>query len=289
MSIGVATKTVQVGLIGAGIELSRSPALHMEEGRRQGLAYHYELLDLAALGAGVEALPRLIGEAERQGFAGLNITHPCKRVVIEHLDELSDDARALGAVNTVVLRGGKRVGYNTDWSGFADGFRRGLPGARLDRVVVVGAGGGGAAVSHAVLTMGCPTLTVFDLVAERAENLAAQLAHSFPDRTVAAGRDLAATMTTADGLIHASPTGMSSHPGLPLSTDLLRPERWVADIVYFPLETELIRAARAAGCRVLDGGNMAVFQACGAFRLFTGIEPDRERMLRHFASMARAA
>ena len=93
-------------------------------------------------------------------------------------------------------------------------------------------------------------------------------------------------MAAADGLINCTPTGMAKYPGLPLPAALLRPALWVAEIVYFPLETELLRAARALGCRTLDGGGMAVFQAVGAFRLFTGIEPDAGRMLRHFAAMA---
>ena len=97
--------------------------------------------------------------------------------------------------------------------------------------------------------------------------------------------ELAPRVEAADGLVHATPTGMAAHPGLPLPAELLRPELWVADIVYRPLETELVRAARAAGCQVLDGGGMAVFQAVDAFRLFTGIEPDADRMLAHFADL----
>ena len=92
-------------------------------------------------------------------------------------------------------------------------------------------------------------------------------------------------MQDAVGLIHATPTGMGKHPGLPLPADLLRPAMWVAEIVYFPLETELLRTARALGCRTLDGSGMAVYQAAEAFRLFTGITPDAARMRRHFESM----
>ncbi len=280
-----ALRQVRVGLIGSGIENSRSPALHMEEGRRQGLAYTYELIDLSAMGLGVDDLPRLIGDAEARGFAGLNITHPCKQAVIEYLDELSPDARALSAVNTVVLRGGKRIGHNTDWSGFAAAFRRGLPGARLNEVVVIGAGGGGAAVSHAAMTLGAGRITVFDLLAERASALVRQLRKNFPDRESQIGSDIWAAMAAANGLIHASPTGMSTHPGMPLPEGAIEAQHWVADIVYVPLDTPLISAARTRGARTLDGGDMAVFQACGAFELFTGLVPDRERMLHHFASM----
>jgi shikimate dehydrogenase len=93
-------------------------------------------------------------------------------------------------------------------------------------------------------------------------------------------------LAQADGLIHATPVGMAAHPGLPLPAALLRADLWVADVVYRPLETELLRRARELGCRTLDGGGMAVFQAAGSFALFTGVEPDRERMLADFAELA---
>jgi shikimate dehydrogenase len=107
-------------------------------------------------------------------------------------------------------------------------------------------------------------------------------------RAVVVG-DLAAEVAAADGLVNCTPVGMAKLPGTPLPVALLRPALWVAEIVYFPLETELLRAARAIGCRTLDGGGMAVFQAVGAFRLFTGLEPDAARMQRHFAAMSAAA
>ena len=279
-----------VGLIGAGIQASRSPALHEQEGAEQGLRTIYKLIDLEQLGVGPEALPALLLAAQRMGFAGLNITHPCKQCVLPLLDELSPDARALGAVNTVVLRDGRSVGHNTDWWGFAESFRRFLPDVALGRAVQLGAGGAGAAVAHAALTLGVRTLTLFDTDRARAGRLAAALCDRFGSARARAGADLAEAMGAADGLIHCTPTGMSGHPGLPLAEDLLRPALWVAEIVYFPLETELLRTARGRGCRTLSGGGMAVFQAAEAFRLFTGIAPDAERMLRHFdAMMARAA
>ncbi len=277
--------SILVGLIGAGIQASRTPAMHEREGAEQGLRYSYRLIDLDKLGAGADALPDLIANAERDGFAGLNITYPCKQLVIPLLTELSTDARVLGAVNTVVLRDGQRVGHNTDWWGFAESFRRGMAGAKLDRAVQLGAGGAGAAVAHAALTLGIGHLTIFDIEQGRAEQTAAGLALRFGEGRVAAGADLPNAIEQADGLIHATPTGMVKLPGLPLPAALLRPQLWVAEIVYFPLETELLRTARQLGCRTLNGGGMAVFQAVEAFRLFTGITPDAERMSRHFASM----
>lgn len=274
-----------VGLIGAGIQASRTPAMHMREGEAQGFRYEYRLIDLEQRGLGADALPELIAEAEREGYAGLNITYPCKQRVIPLLTELSEDARALGAVNTVVLRDGRRVGHNTDWWGFAESFRRGLPDVRRERVVQLGAGGAGVAVAHAALKLGVGRLAILDIEPQRAATLVQDLNARFGEgRTLVIG-DLAAEMAQADGLIHATPTGMKKFPGLPLPASLLRPAHWVAEIVYFPLETELLRVARGLGCRCLDGGGMAVFQAVEAFRLFTGVAPDAQRMRTHFDSM----
>ncbi|WP_106796331.1 shikimate dehydrogenase [Rhizobium sp. H4] len=278
-------KPLKAGLIGSGIQASLTPAMHMKEGAAQGLDYDYELIDLLKLNASPADLARLIGDAEARGLAGLNITHPCKQLVIPLLDELSPEARALGAVNTVVLKDGRRFGHNTDWWGFAESFRRGMPQADLSSAVQLGAGGAGVATAYAILTLGLKRLTVFDREHERAVYLAETMSALFPGASVAAGNDLEAPMNGASGLIHATPTGMAKYPGVPLPPELLEPGHWVAEIVYFPLETELLRQARQRGCRTLDGGGMAVFQAVGAFRLITGREPDAGRMLAHFKTM----
>ena len=278
-----------VGLIGEGIQASRTPPMHEHEGDAQGLRYMYKTIDLTRLGVGVEALPDLLQAAERMGFAGLNITHPCKQAVIPLLHELSEDARALGAVNTVVLRDGKRVGHNTDLYGFAENFRRNMAEARRERVVQMGAGGAGSAVAYALMTLGVGRLTVVDVDPARARGVAEGLCRHFgPDRA-AAGTDVAAAVAAADGLVNTTPIGMDKYPGLPVPAEVLRPDLWVAEIVYFPLETELLRRARALGARTLDGGGMAVFQAVEAFRLFTGIAPDPGRMARRFEELGGAA
>lgn len=278
-------KPLKAGLIGSGIQASLTPAMHMEEGAAQGLDYDYELIDLVKLNASPADLPRLVADAEARGLAGLNITHPCKQLVIALLDELSPEARALGAVNTVVLKDNRRFGHNTDWWGFAESFRRGLPQADLSSAVQLGAGGAGVATAYAILTLGLKKLTVFDREHERAVDLAETMSALFPNASIAAGSDLEAAMNDASGLIHATPTGMAKYPGTPLPPELLERRHWVAEIVYFPLETELLRQARQRGCRTLDGGGMAVFQAVGAFRLITGREPDAGRMLAHFKTM----
>jgi shikimate dehydrogenase len=279
------TSSILLGLVGAGILASRTPALHEHEGDAQGVRTLYRIIDLPSLGLDAGALPEIVRAAEMLGFAGLNVTHPCKQAVIPLLTELSADAAALGAVNTVVFKDGKRIGHNTDWFGYAEAFRRNLPGADLADVVQVGAGGAGAAVAHALLTMGVARLSIVDVDPARAAGLAEAAGLRFPGATVRACVDVAADVAGATGLVNCTPIGMDAHPGLPVPEAVLHAGLWVSEIIYFPLETALLRAARALGCRTIGGGGMAVFQAVEAFRLFTGLVPDAGRMQRHFAEM----
>ncbi len=277
---------VLLGLIGAAIGLSRSPALYQGECAAQGVACLYRLIDLDTLGLTVEALPELLTSAERLGFAGLNITYPCKQAVLALMDEVAPDAQALGAVNTVVLRGGRRVGHNTDWSGYAEGFRAGMRGVRLQRVAQFGAGGAGAAVAYALLSLGVERLSLIDTDPTRAEAARAQLAARFGAARVLVATDPQAATADADGIVNATPVGMAKFPGTSFPTAWLRPAHWVSEIIYFPLETALLSAARALGCRTLDGSAMNVFQAAEALLLFTGLAPDTGRMRGFFDAAA---
>lgn len=276
---------VLAGLIGAGIQASRTPALHEREGAAQGLNYLYRLIDLDQLKLDSSALEELLTAAEYMGFTGLNITFPCKQAILPLLDELSAEARGIGAVNTVVLKHGRRVGHNTDCLGFAEGFRRGLADASRQQVVQMGAGGAGAAVAHALLSEGVAQLTIFDVEPERAQALVDNLNQHFAGRPARCGHDLQSAMGQACGLVNTTPMGMAKLPGMPVPRALLRADLWVAEIVYFPLETELLREARALGCRTLNGATMAVFQAVKAFELFSGVVPDAQRMIGHFNSL----
>ncbi len=279
-----------VGLVGTGIAPSLSPALHERAADELGLRYLYRRIDLDELDLPATAVGDLLDTARTVGFRGLNITHPCKQLVIKHLDDLSPEAEALGAVNTVLFEHGKAFGHNTDTSGFAEAIRRGLPTQRRHRTVLIGAGGAGSAVGHALLGMGAATVDVFDTDSERAATLAGSLRDRFgPYRATShQPAELTDRLRGANGLVNATPTGMWSHPGTPVPDELLRPDLWVADVVYRPLDTELVTAASAIGCPVLTGGLMAVFQAAHAFELFTGHEPDTDRMLRHFDELVTA-
>ena len=275
-------RTLLCGLIGAGIQRSLAPALQEEEARQQGIRLHYQLIDIDAAGVGPEALPTLIEAARVMGYAGLNITFPCKQLVIPLLDALSEEARAIGAVNTVVRDGSRLVGHNTDGSGWSWGFRRALPKADLSRVVLLGAGGAGSACADAVLRLGAEQLTIVDVEPARAAALAGRLNDHFASGRASAGTDVAAALRDATGLIQATPVGMAKLPGMPFPEQLLRPSMWLSEVVYVPLETQLLMAARRLGCATADGGHMNVGQAVGGFKLFTGLDADVARMDAHF-------
>nr|QRV62346.1 shikimate 5-dehydrogenase [Verrucosispora sp.] len=268
-----------IGLIGTDVHGSLSPALHEAEADRRGIRLFYRTVDVReAVAAGV-ALPELVRSAPALGFTGLNVTHPCKQQVVPLMDRLSPEAAALGAVNTVTFTGAGAMGHNTDWWGFAMSLDHELPDARRDRVLLLGAGGAGAAVGHALLHTGTMSLYVTDSIPQRADELATAFNDRFGPGRATAVDATQRTASEVDGIVNATPVGMAQSPGMPLPAEQLRPGVWVADIIYRPLETALLAAARAAGCRTLNGVGMLAFQAAAGFRLFTGVEPDPVRML----------
>ncbi|GAA1907076.1 shikimate dehydrogenase [Nocardioides lentus] len=281
-----------VGLVGTGVRPSLTPALHMAEAAAQGLSYVYRPIDLLEHDLAPASIGDLLDQARVFGFDALNVTHPCKQLVLAHLDEVDPVAAGLGAVNTVLLRAdGTTVGHNTDTTGFETAVRTHLPDADLTEVVMLGAGGAGAAVAAGLARLGVEHLVVVDVDEDRATRLAHDLALRHPAvRADGASPDkLPVLMDAATGLVHCTPTGMAEHPGLPLDATLLHGDAFVADIVYRPLRTALLDAAEAAGCRTLDGGHMAVGQAVDAFRLITSLEPDVERMSRHLRDLVARA
>jgi shikimate dehydrogenase len=275
--------SVLIGLVGEGIQQSHAPLLHQREADRQGIRLLYTTIDSRELGLAPGDLPALLRWARTLGYRGLNVTHPFKQAVVGHLDELRGVAAVLGAVNTVVFEGGTTCGYNTDAPGFRSSFWRSFADAPRDRVVQLGAGGAGAAVAHALLTLGVAQLTLVDADVTRAGRLASTLAKEFgADRITASTREsLSGLLAKANGVVNATPVGMAHHPGSPVPEADLRADMWVADIVYRPVDTTLLRAARAIGAPTLHGGSMSVYQATAAFELFTGRPADTEAMLAH--------
>jgi shikimate dehydrogenase len=259
--------------------------LHEQEARALGMALTYELFDFKVLGLAEDALGPFLRRLRDQGYSGVNVTHPYKQAVMPVLDSVDEVAALVGAVNTVALRDGRLAGYNTDISGFRDSFVQGLPGASLKRVLQLGAGGAGGAVACALLSLGAVRLEILDIRRERAEELAARLRPRFPDSQIVVRNVTSRDTAGLSGVVNTTPIGMAGHPGSPIDESRLDSSMWVVDVVYFPLETQLLRQARLLGCRVLDGSGMVIRQAAQAFQILTGREPDTMRMAHSFHQM----
>ena len=275
---------IRLGLVGEGIGASRTPAMHEAEARAQGIDLRYDLIDTAALPPPERDLGPLLARLRAEGYAGINVTHPFKQAVLAHLDAASPEVGRIGAANTVLFADGRLIGHNTDHWGFARSLAEGLPGAPMAEVLLLGAGGAGAAMAPALLAHGAGRLWLHDARAEAAAALAARLTAAFGPGCAALTADPGAQAAGVDGIVNATPMGMAAHPGLPLPDAALLARHWVAEAVYFPLETALLRLARDRGCRTLDGSGMAVFQAVRAFELFTGRPADPRRMRATFDS-----
>jgi len=278
---------ILVGLIGANIGKSLSPALHEDACAEAGLRGHYHLMDLDLLpGRTLESLLHAVCTA---GFAGTNVTYPCKEAVLPLLDEVSPEARQIGAVNTVTVDGaGRTCGYNTDRIGFRSAFEETFGGeaARGKTVLLVGAGGAGRAVAFALLDLGAEVVLIYDTDMERAGRLADALGSGFGAGRSRAVGNVASAMAVSAGVVNATPVGMLGMPGIPVPLDTVAGHHWVADVIYTPLETRLVEGARAKGCRVMGGAGMCVHQAAEAFLLFTGRAADVARMRRVFVEAA---
>jgi shikimate dehydrogenase len=261
------------GLIGAPIAQSASPAMHERAAGALGIRCHYQLIEVA--GADQARLRALLDGVRDFGFAGVNVTFPYKEAVVPLLDELSPDARAVGAVNTVVVREGRLVGYNTDASGFERAVERLVATSHRGPVALVGAGGVGKAIAFALANLGVAELAIFDADQTKATQLVSQLRGRLVVRVAV---DVGDVLQRAVGVINGTPVGMLPDRGSPVPDALLHRDLWVADAVYSPLWTPLLLAAKARGCEVMTGRELAIYQAADAFELFTGLRPSTAEM-----------
>lgn len=278
--------TFQFGLIGDGITNSLTPPMHEIEGHNLGLSVVDHPIDTDKLKLGVDELPQILDWMESLGYDASNVTHPFKQAIIPLLDEISQRARDLQAVNCVKFEGGKRIGHNTDWCGFQHSIERQLPEAVHDRVTLMGAGGAGSAVCYALLLMGAEHVDVYEVVEDKRDEMVNRMKGIYGSDRVDAAPDLGESIKNSQGLVNATPVGMTVHGGgTPAPKELLRPELWVADCVYLPINTPLLTDARSIGCRTIDGGGMAVGQCAEAFEIFTGVKPDEDRMHEAFLEL----
>lgn len=284
----IVRRAMLIGLIGEGVTPSLTPPMHELEGARHDIGYVYRTIDLA-VGQGSPAyVGELLAAARRLGFNGLNITHPIKQTVIPLIDDLAPSARLVGAVNTVVFDGDTAIGHNTDVTGFGAAFEESLGDAPRRRVILLGAGGAGAAVVSALVGLDVEDLIIVDADSHRSDALAKTVEAQGGRARTAPLDQLSTLMPDADGIVNATPMGMAAHPGVAIDLDLLNADHFVADIVYRPAETALLAGARERGCRVMSGLGMAMHQAADAFEIFTGEPADRRAMLADLKSLVAA-
>ena len=276
---------VLIGLIGANIMGSLSPALFADAFAAAGIDGFYHLIDVDHMPE--RRLAQFLDAIRAAGFAGANITYPFKQEVIALLDAVDPEAAQTGAINTVAIApDGRTTGYNFDRRGWRHSFEEtfGRDGAQGASVVLIGAGGAGRAVAFALLDLGAARLAIHDRDGARATALKNDLAKHYGASRCRLASDLAGDIAAADGVINATQVGMRGFPGNPVPVSALSAAHWCADVVYTPIETAFIQAATAKGCRVMTGGGMCVHQAVEAFRLFTGVEPDLARLHCAFAT-----
>ncbi len=267
---GIDGTTTIVGLIGDAVRGSLSPRFQNAAFAALGLNWCYVTFQVSRdrLETALRGLPAL-------GIAGANVTVPHKEAVLAYVDDVTDDARLVGAVNTIRVEGDRMVGHNTDTAGMLDALTRdgGLV-MHGQRAAVVGAGGAARAAVFALAGAGVPAVTIINRNWDRAAALADAVRRAFRcavDAVPLDGTAVTSALRSATLLVQATTMGGGAQRALsPIPHTVLHPGLFVMDMVYNPEETALLREARAAGCRTLGGLPMLVYQGARAFEIWTG-------------------
>ncbi len=274
MNIEGTTKIV--GVIGYPIKHSASPVMHNAAFKSLGLDYVY---------LPFEVRPGRIGEAAKAltslGMVGINVTIPHKETIRPYLNEISREAELIGAVNTVVVRDDKLIGYNTDGQGFIASLREdGKDTVKGKTLLVLGAGGAAKAVVTQAALEGAGKILVIDKFKEKAEQIVHNLGKNIPSGKAQAVplEELKTKLREADFLINATPVGMNPDDPLIIDPGWLSSSLLVFDLVYNLGETKLMKAAREKGCRVVGGLGMLAHQGAISFQLWTGKEAPLQVM-----------
>ncbi len=256
------------GVMGWPVMHSRSPMLHNHWIAEHGLKGSYVPLAISP-----EALPDALRALRPLGFAGCNLTIPHKQQAMQVVDEIDDVGRRIGAISCVVVRpDGSLAGSNNDCYGFIEHLRQSVPAwqAAAGPAVVLGAGGGARAVCYALAQAGVPEVRLVNRSAARAQALAEEFGSPIKAIAWESRND---AMEGARLVVNTTSLGMVGQPPLDLSLERLPREAIAYDIVYVPLETPFLAAARARGNRTVDGLGMLLHQAVPAWRAWFGIEP----------------
>lgn len=263
------------GVIGWPLTHTRSPVLHGYWLKKYSLAGSYARIAIAPENFAAEF--RNLG---RLGYVGVNVTIPYKESALRQCDELDANAARLGAVNTIVIRNGRFYGSNTDGFGFMENLRNGAPDWSPGKgpAIILGAGGAARAVVAALQDAHVPLIKIFNRSRDRAQSIASDLGG---DILAGDWKDRSEALLDANLLVNCSSLGMRDQPPLEIALDHLPVQALVNDIVYTPLQTDLLRAAQARGNRCVDGLGMLLHQARPGFAAWFGVMPEVDDALRN--------
>jgi shikimate dehydrogenase len=270
-------RRLKLGLIGVGIEKSRSPELHLLAGHLCGIDITYDLLPLES--PEQERFDKTFSECMAQGYCAVNVTHPFKERAAEVVNIESEQVQKIGAVNTVRFSSEiEPQGFNTDYTGFKRTFESRFPGQPPGKVAIVGAGGVGRAIAFGLLDLHAEEIRLFDQEAAKSESLAIAL-RTQTDSPILICRTLEEAVIEVDGIINATPIGMHNHPGTPIPRFLIEAQSWVFDAVYTPVETHFFLDSMDAGLEILSGYELFFYQGVEAFEIFSGVRVDESLLL----------
>jgi len=273
--------TIRLGLIGDNIAASRAPDLHHAAARLCGIDVIYERLVPRDLGL---AFDDVVARARRDGFLGLNITHPYKERVVHFVTVEDPNVKVIGACNTVLF-GEPSIGFNTDYTGYIAAFRGQFGNKLPGEVAMAGCGGAGKAVAFALADLGAKSLTLFDTDMQKSGAVAAALKQQHARMPVFVAPSLQDACEGADGLVNCTPLGMVGYGGNAFDRIRIKGRAWICDAVYTPVETEFLRQGRSDGVEILSGYELFLYQGIHAFRLFTGYQVDAGELRRALAEL----
>lgn len=265
-------RRLKLGLIGGNIRQSRAPELHRLCGELTGIEVTYDLIIPADLGKDFDAA---FEQCRSSGLRGVNVTYPYKEHAAAMVTIPDRHVRQIGSVNTVVFEEPGPKGHNTDYSGFIAGYRSVFGDMPPGVVTLVGAGGVGRAIAFGLVSLGARGLHLVDREATKVDSLTEALQAAVNGSVaVEIFGDVADAVRGADGIVNATPLGMTGYPGTAVPLSLLGGQSWAFDAVYTPVETVFIQGARSAGLSILSGYELFFFQGVHAFELFAGTRPD---------------
>lgn len=271
----ITSKTLLTGLLGHPVGHSKSPLMHNAAMKQEGLDMVYLAFDVEPCNVkkAIEGLKAL-------NYSGVNVTIPHKESVMEHLDGLSEEAKYIGAVNTIINRNGKLIGDNTDGRGFMQSLKNESFDVVDKKVLLIGAGGAAKAVATKLLLEGVSSIGISEIDKTKGMQLVDHLNSLGKGRKALFVEELKKNAIESNLIINCTPVGMKESDPLLLTEKEMNSEQLVFDLIYNPSKTKLLQEAEKKGAKILNGLGMLVYQGALSFEMWTGVYPDTDIMFK---------